>query len=82
MKHEKKHIWDDKKNIVTLLKVFYAICGVLFLADFVIHKHTHMKWEEWPGFYAVYGLVACVVLVLVAKYILRPLIKREENYYD
>ena len=33
-------------------------------------------------FYAVYGFVACVLLVLVAKYILRPLVKRGEDYYD
>ena len=34
------------------------------------------------GFYAVYGFVACVVLVLVAKYILRPMVIRKEDYYE
>jgi len=41
-----------------------------------------MPWEAWPGFYAVFGFVACVILVLVAKYVLRPLVKRDEKYYD
>ncbi len=82
MDQEKKHIWDDRKNIVTLLKILFVICGALFLVDFVIHRHSYMKWEEWPGFYAIYGFVACVILVLIAKYILRPLVKREEDYYD
>lgn len=82
MSSEKKHIWDEKKNIVTLLKVFFSICAILFALDFIIPKENHMPWEEWPGFYAIYGLVACVILVLVSKYVLRPLVERDENYYD
>lgn len=82
MSSEKKHLWDEKKNIVTLLKVFFGICVFLFALDFIVPKTTHMPWEEWPGFYAIYGLVACVILVLVSKYVLRPLAERKENYYD
>jgi hypothetical protein len=40
------------------------------------------KWEGFFGFYAFYGFVACVILVLVSKYILRPLVKRKEDYYE
>jgi len=82
MSSEKKHLWDEKKNIVTLLKIFFSFCVFLFALDFVVHKETHMPWEDWPGFYAMYGLVACVILVLVAKYVLRPLAERKEDYYD
>ena len=82
MQGKKKHIWDDRNNIVRLLKCFFAICVALFCIDFVVHKHTHMDWEAWPGFYAIYGFVACVILVLIAKYILRPLVMRGEDYYD
>ena len=82
MDEGKKHIWDDDKNIKTLLKIFFSICVVLFAIDFVVPKTTHMPWEEWPGFYAIYGLVACVILVLVSKYILRPLAMRGEDYYE
>jgi len=78
----KKHIWDEKKNIETLLKVFFGICVILFGLDLVVDKEVHMPWEAWPGFYAIYGLVACVILVLVSKYILRPVVKRDEDYYD
>ena len=82
MNRNKKHIWDDRKNIVTLLKCFFTICVALFGVDFIVHKHTHLPWEEYPGFYAIYGFVACVFLVLIAKYILRPLVMRGEDYYD
>jgi hypothetical protein len=82
MKNEKKHVWDDINNVRILLRVFFSLCVLLFGVDFVVHKHAHMPWEAWPGFYAIYGFVACVILVLVSKYVLRPLVKREENYYD
>jgi len=47
-----------------------------------VHKHSYFAWEECFGFFAIYGFVACVLLVLAAKYILRPLVKRDEDYYD
>ena len=79
---KKKHIWDDRKNIVTLLKIFFTICIILFCVDFVVPKEAHLPWEEWPGFYAIYGFVACVILVILAKYVLRPLMMRKEDYYE
>lgn len=82
MRPERRHLWDDRRNIVRLLRIFFAICIALFAADLFVSRHPLMPWEEWPGFYAVYGLVACVVLVLVAKYILRPIVMRREDYYD
>ncbi|MBU0673840.1 MAG: hypothetical protein KJ950_04285 [Proteobacteria bacterium] len=79
---EKKHLFDEPKNVRRLLQVFFAALGVLLIPDFIFHKHTYFAWEEWPEFYPVFGFVACVVLVLVAKYILRPLVMRRESYYD
>jgi len=59
----------------------WASLALLLVLEIFVHKHTYFAWEEWFGFYAVYGFVSCVLLVLVAKYILRPLVKREEDYY-
>jgi len=81
-KNEKQHIFDNPRNVKILLGCFYTALGVLLAAEFLVHKHTHFPWEDWPGFYATFGFVACVVLVLAAKYILRPLVKRREDYYD
>jgi hypothetical protein len=65
--------------------VFVIICVFLLLllsVEFFILKHPYFPWEEWHGFYAVFGFVAFVVLIITAKYILRPIIKRKEDYYD
>ncbi len=79
---DEKHLFDDPRNVKRLLKIFFAILIVLLVLDFFVHKHAYFPWEAWPEFYAMYGFVACVFLVLVAKYVLRPLVKREEDYYD
>jgi hypothetical protein len=78
----KKYLFDKPKNVKLLLRCFYASLLVLLTIEFFVHKHPHFPWEGWLEFYAVYGFVACVVLVVAAKYILRPLVKRKEDYYD
>ncbi|PLX68366.1 MAG: hypothetical protein C0602_09300 [Denitrovibrio sp.] len=79
---EKKYIFDNPKNLKRLLTVFYSLCVVFFALDIFVYKHIYFDSEKWPGFYSVYGFVACVVLVLVSKYILRPLVMRKEDYYE
>ena len=80
-KIENKHLFDNPKNVQRLLTGFYTICALLIVADFVIHRHIALAWEKIPAFYAIYGFVACVLLVVLAK-LMRKVIMREENYYD
>lgn len=68
------------KILFTILAVLGAI---LFSADFFIEKHeAHFHYEEFPGFYAVYGFIAFVILVILSKYVLRPLVSRSEDFYE
>ena len=78
----KKYLFDNPRNVKILLRTFFSSLLVLLVIEFFIHKHPHFPWEGWHEFYAVFGFVACVALVLAAKYILRPLVKRGEDYYD
>lgn len=77
----KQHVFDKPANVQRLLRIFFSCLVLLLAADFFVHKHAFFAWEEWPEFYAVYGFVACVVLVLISKYVLRPLVMRDEDYY-
>jgi len=79
---EKKHFLDHPRNVSRLLKAFFALNVLLLGLDLLIHRHAQFPWEGWFGFYAVFGFVCCVVLVLLAKYVLRPLVIRREDYYD
>ena len=80
--NEKKYLFDNPRNVKILLRSFFSSLIVLLIVELFIYKHPYFAWEEWPEFYAIYGFVACVVLVVAAKYILRPLVKRREDYYD
>jgi len=79
--NEPQYVFDNPRNVNRLLTVFYALCGVLVALDFVIHRHTQTALEQLPAFYALYGFVACVLLVLIAKQ-MRRLVMRKEDYYD
>lgn len=78
---EKRYFFDKPQNVERLLRAFYAVCGLLFILDFFVHRHIYTNWEKLPGFYALYGFVAFVVLIVVSR-LLRRLLTRKENYYD
>ena len=74
--------WADRPHIRQRIRnVLYVVCGLLVVADFLVHRHTMMPLEKLPAFYTVYGFVALVMVVLLAK-LLRKLVGRGENYYD
>lgn len=89
---EKKHLFDNPRNLRRFLRGLYTVCAAFALLDvisFLLHKFTgfpSLRHEEgpldWlPGYYAVYGFVACAFLVLFAKE-LRKVLMRDEDYYD
>ena len=78
---EKKHFFDKPENLKRLLWIFHVICAGLVLIDAVFHRHVIHAWENFFGFYAVFGFVACVLLVLAATE-MRKVLMRKDNYYD
>ena len=79
--NNKKHLFDNPKNVKLVIRALYISCFVLFAMDLVIHRHTVHPWESFTGFYAIYGFLACVILVLLARE-LRKVVMRDEDYYD
>lgn len=81
MNQQRQHLFDKPENVRRLLRLLYLVCALLLVADLFIYRHVTHAWEALWGFYAFFGFVACVVLVLVAKQ-LRKILKRPEDYYD
>lgn len=89
--NEREHFFDKPGNVRLALRVLFTVCAVTFALDLVslalrlagAHelRHAERAWEGLPGFYAIFGFVACVTLVLVAKQ-MRKVLKRDEDYYD
>ena len=78
---DKKYWLDDPKNVKKVLYGLYILCALLISIDLIHHRHGYFEWEEFFGFYAFYGLGACVILVLLAKE-MRKFVARHEEYYD
>ena len=78
---EKRHLFDDPGNVKRLLRGFFVVCAGLLAVDFFYPRHAARPWEGSFGFYALFGFVACVALVLIAKE-MRKIVMRREDYYD
>ena len=55
---------------------------VLWDALFVSKEHVHTFVERIPGFWAAFGFVACVVIIIVSKWFGHLGIMTREDYYD
>jgi uncharacterized membrane protein YhaH (DUF805 family) len=80
-KQDREYWLDRGENVTRLYRGLWIVALALFAADFLVRRHEDLTFAEWLGFYAVYGFVACVALVLTAKAMRRAL-KRPEDYYD
>lgn len=83
MKQKQEFDWFDKPQNIKRLKIgFYIVLVLLVLPDLFIHKHTlFFSVEAWPGFYAFFGFVACVIIILISK-LFGFVLKVREDYYD
>ncbi len=62
------------------------IAGIVILlltivAEPFITLHPHFSIEGLFSFYALFGFISCVVMVVFAKF-LGFLVKRKDDYYD
>lgn len=81
MSEENKRWLLRKENIRTLWIIFIAILLVTVVAGFFVHQHESFGIEDSFGFFAWYGFITCVGMVIFAK-LLGFILKRPENYYD
>jgi hypothetical protein len=77
----RQHLFDNPRNVSLVVRSLYIICTLLFLLDFILHRHVTHEWEGFTGFYALFGFFAYVTIVLTAK-LLHKILKRKEGYYD
>ena len=72
---------DDPRNVTRVVYTLGALCALLLLGDFLYTKKAHFDIEEIFGFYALYGFLGSVGLVLASKG-LRRVLRRDEDYYE
>lgn len=45
-------------------------------------EHAAHWWNSIPGFYALFGFVGCVAIIVISKWIGKILLQRKEGYYE
>jgi hypothetical protein len=66
---------------------FYVTLGAIALveiaAPFVLYAEPgHFWFEDLPAWGSLYGLAACVAIIVVSKILGKVWLVRPENYYD
>ena len=69
----------DKSHLA--FRALIALCGVLLLGEFIIHRHAYFAFEAVPLFFVLLGL-ACLALMLVGTRLLYLLVSRSSDYYE
>ncbi len=75
------------RNRLKMLKILSCVVlGLLIVIDAIpllVDKHeTHIGLEKVPGFWSVYGLAACIIIILASKAFGHAGIMKREDYYD
>lgn len=73
--------WLVRPRTIRLLWwIFGAILALTVAGQFFIHFHAYFEVDGWFGFYAIYGFLTCVGMVVLAK-LLGLVLKRPDDYY-
>ena len=67
----------------TVKKIAYGILVLLVMVDFIIPRHeVHFFGDKIPGFWSLFGFSACVVIIIISKWLGKNGLMKDEDYYD
>jgi hypothetical protein len=65
--------------------ILLSILALLsFIAEFVFlagESHGHW-WDAIPAFYALWGFLSCIVIIIGSKWLGKAFIQQKEDFYD
>jgi hypothetical protein len=70
------------KDRVVLAMVAALLLMILLEATLIPHYHPEFPWHFVPGYAAAIGLVGCIVVVQLSKWLGRVLLQRPERGDD
>jgi len=73
-----------RQHLKRVIRFCWVILALLVFYDALLldKEKAHTAAENLPGFWAVFGFVACVVIIFVSKWFGKLGITRQEDYYD
>jgi len=86
VKFLERHL-EDPVRLTRMKRWFYAGLAVIALTEVaalrLLHAEpAHFRFEDVPAFGSIYGLVSCVLIIVVSKLLGKLWLMRPENYYD
>ena len=73
----------NKLRTKPVKKFAYGLLVLLIAVDFIIPRHDiHFFGDKIPGFWSLFGLVSCVLIIVVSKWLGQYWLVRDEDYYD
>lgn len=72
---------EEKILIKKSVTVFGIALFAVVAAEAFNHPHAIFALEMTPAFYALFGFLSCVAIVLFSKWV-GKIVKRDEDYYD
>ena len=76
-------------NIIEVLrtkavkKIAYGALIILIVVDFIIPRHeVHFFGDNIRGFWSLFGFIACVLIIIISKWIGHLGLMQDESYYD
>ena len=64
-------------------RIAYSALILIIITDFFIpRQEIHFIGDEMTGFWSLFGFVACVLIILISKWIGHLGIMQDENYYN
>ncbi len=74
---------DRLKTVVRVgAIVLFALVAIDALPFLVDKHHAHTAVEKFPAFWAAFGFVACVLIILASKAFGKAGIMQREDFYD
>ena len=78
---------ENPTRLARIRLCFYVglalVAAAEIVAPLVFHgAHHHFGFEGIPAWGSLYGLISCVAIIVVSKFIGKMWLMRREDYYD
>ncbi len=77
---------EDPVRRARIKRWFYVSLAVVALAEIVLlifgADESHFWFERIPAFGSLYGLISCVAIIVVSKFLGKVWLMRREDHYD
>jgi len=65
-----------------VISLVVIVVGEILVVNILHLGHTTFGFEKIPAFGSLYGLISCVLIIVVSKLVGKLWLMRPEDYYD